>query len=224
MPEKSNTLELSVNYMTNIYAVQANGYWIRNKNTLVTFKGSAGNLGDRVVVGSDFMAQALIPNSGLRRLNAWAYFSWIIQAEEKVPSPEDKAILLREDIGDLAKYKLWLGATAEFNRYFSATVLARKIWQRETVESNPIDSIPGFQIIDLNFLLEDFYVDGLGLALKVENLLDEKYFHPGVMQADSGEIPGKFDADGAWLGSKGIFNSKLPQPGRTISLTLFIDY
>ena len=70
----------------------------------------------------------------------------------------------------------------------------------------------------------DVYRDGLSLTLRVDNVLDERYSHPGIRTADSGNTPGAWTAPGVWDGSDGWYSSRLPQPGRRLLLTLGLDY
>lgn len=67
---------------------------------------------------------------------------------------------------------------------------------------------------------------GLTFHLKVNNLTDEAYFHPGVRGAQSGDTPGSFRGPGGtWVGSGfSYYNSLHAQPGRYVSLGLRIDF
>lgn len=62
------------------------------------------------------------------------------------------------------------------------------------------------------------------LGLKVSNLTNRTYFHPGFAEGNAGDRPGGFDANGDWQGSGGYYNSLLAQPGRTLLFTLRVDF
>ncbi|MCP4219423.1 MAG: TonB-dependent receptor, partial [bacterium] len=64
----------------------------------------------------------------------------------------------------------------------------------------------------------------LSVSLKVDNIFDSEYYHPGIRSANAGDEPGYIDAGGVWQGSNGWYNSLLPQPGRTMYLSLRLKY
>jgi hypothetical protein len=126
--------------------------------------------------------------------------------------------------GDLADHKFWGGATLNWGDRFTATLLARTVGPRPTVLSNPVRGVPGFTTLDLALEARDFGWKGLGLSLRVANLADRRTFHPGLRDAGAGTTPGGFDAAGRWSGSASYYNSLLPQPGRSIQVSLSLAY
>jgi len=76
--------------------------------------------------------------------------------------------------------------------------------------------------MDGNIMYQNLFVDGFSIALKVENIFDTKYFHPGINKANSGTDPGYWSSNG-WQGSKGWNNSLLPQPHRYFTLSLLLN-
>ena len=115
-----------------------------------------------------------------------------------------------------------LGLTADVHRVFAATVLSRCLAVRQTVRTNPVRSVAAYCTVDANLRLKDFAVEGLWLSLRVANILDTRYAHPGVGSADSGTTAGRWVGD-RWQGSEGYFNSLLPQPGRSVGFHLGLD-
>ncbi|MEO1337209.1 MAG: hypothetical protein AAFV29_16325, partial [Myxococcota bacterium] len=150
----------------------------------------------------------------------WAYYSSYLLAQEEVVTADGSSTM--EAIGDLAQHKVFLGMTADIHRTVSATFLSRCFTARNTVTTNPIASMAAYCTLDANIRLRDFVVDGLWMSLRITNLLDTKYAHPGVGSADSGTTPGRWIGE-RWQGSAGYFNSILPQPGRTIGFRLGMD-
>ena len=82
----------------------------------------------------------------------------------------------------------------------------------------------GYGTLDLALHWKDFWTKGLGLSLRVANLLDKAYFHPGLRDAGAGIVPGGFISPGVWRGSGSYYNSLLPQPGRAVEFTLNLDF
>lgn len=221
--ERSQTGEVSLSYQIDVLALQANVYLVDATDVLVNIGGAPRNLGERLVVGTDLGLVALLPVPFLRQLKVWVYYSSYLWAEEETGSAVEGQPSRRRSIPDLAHHKGWFGTTADVNRYLSGTFMGRCISDRETVFSNPVRRVSAYCTLDVNARARDFLVDGLWLSLRIANLLDTRYFHPGVGDANSGERPGRWEGD-RWVGSLGYFNSLLPQPGRSIALHLGLDF
>ncbi len=88
--------------------------------------------------------------------------------------------------------------------------------------TNPVRRVGGFTTLDGALNIDRIHGAAIGLQIAVHNLTDSEYFHPGVRDASAGTEPGKFDSAGAWRGSNGYFSSLLPQPGRSILVSLRI--
>ena len=219
--ERSQTLELSLAYQLDFLALQANAWLVDVSNGLVSANGTPQNVGQRLMAGTDLSAVALFDLPPLRQLKLWMYYSSYLVTEEEVVTADGTTSM--QPIGDLAAHKVFLGVTADVHRLAAATALARCIVDRNTVSTNPVPSVPGYCTVDANVRLRDFAMDGLWFSVRVTNLLDTAYAHPGVGSADTGTTPGRWDGD-TWVGSAGYFNSLLPQPGRAVSVHLGMDY
>lgn len=160
---------------------------------------------DRVAAaGIDAGARVLF-----KQLQAWLYYSRYLQSEERHRQDDAWAA-----IGDLSRDKLWAGVTYDASR-FSATLLGRFAGRRHTVATNPLGQIPWYLTLDVHVMLKDVVFPGVTLALRCANLLDTKYSHPGIGAANSGSDPTVVD--------RGDYNSALPQPRRSLYLTLGLD-
>lgn len=221
-PEKSRTLELSAAWSSPRLNALASAWAVENRDTFVNTANGAANLGDREVAGFDLHAHAIVRGSGRARVKAWGYYSRIFRALEDKHTSEG-AVSGDGPIPDLAWNKLWLGVTATVDDRWIATLRGRWVDERRTIETNPVGSVDAFATVDLNLVARDLASTGIGLSLRVENLADEQYFHPGVRDGNAGTLPGSFDASGNWHGSSGFYNSLLPQGGRTIQLSIHFD-
>ena len=218
--ERSQTVEVGVSYnLLDAIALQTNVWLVDVSNGLVSASGVPQNVGQRRLLGIDVSALALIRLPPLRQLKIWAYYSSYLLAEEEVVLDGDRTMAA---IADLAPHKIFVGVTADVHRVFGATALSRCFTTRQTVSTNPISSVAGYCTVDANLQLREFSVSGLWLSLRVTNILDTKYAHPGVGSADSGDTPGRWVGE-RWEGSAGYFNSILPQPGRTIAFHFGLD-
>ncbi|HOD32748.1 MAG TPA: hypothetical protein PKO12_04685, partial [Holophaga sp.] len=164
----------------------------------------------------------LVPQDWIRQIKLWGSYSRLFKADEDVLDV-DGAKIGTMDIGDLAKDKVLFGATFLFNDRINATLLGRWIGSRETVTTNPIRSVDSYLVADLSF---NAAYKGVTFLLKVNNLTDKHYFHPGVRGAQSGDTPGAFSGTGGtWVGSGfSYYNSLHAQPGRYITLGMKMDF
>jgi outer membrane receptor protein involved in Fe transport len=172
----------------------------------------AHNLGRRRVRGVDYHFTARPRVAGLDRFELWAYGSHLFTAEEGRFDVEGRA-LPGGPIGDLAPNKAWAGATAARGGW-TANVRGRWMSSRRTVSSNPVGRVDGYALADLFVRRRLGGGAGASLGLRVTNLFDETYYHPGVRDASAGLGPGP---------SAGYFNSLLPQPGREVSLVVTLE-
>lgn len=224
-PEKSQTMEVSLGYRKGSISSSASFYHVANTNTVFNLNdGAARNLGDRSVVGLDMQFTALLKPEFMKSLKIWSYPSFILsEEEEKFDGFGDK---IGEDrIGDLAYTKIYAGLTGEVNDKLTLNLRSRYISERQTISSNPVPTIDGYFVMDMNILLTEFIDENISLGVKVTNLFDNQYFHPGLQTADAGVTPGFWDANGlGFTGSASWNNSLLAQPGRVASFSLYFDF
>ena len=223
LPEESRTIEVSGSYQTKRLSALLSFYDVRNDRTIINTASGAANLGERRVDGFDVHVQALLETPFLKQLRVWAYYSRLLSAREKRLDGQGAEIPSGR-IPDLSNDKVYLGVTAVVNDHLSVTLRGRATGRRPTVETNPIREAPGAATFDVSAVGTDLFVKGLGITLKVTNLLDQGVFHPGVRDASAGDTPGAFDATGAWHGSGGYFNSLLPQPGRAALVSAQLSF
>src|SRR6185369_2618373 len=222
-PERSTTTELSGSYTRREFDSLVSVYRVKNYNTFVNTVHTAKNLGDREVIGADYIAQWLLPSTKGRELKAWGSFSHIFRQTEKKLDIFGIARLGQSEgpIGDLAMNKLHFGITSSGTRW-TATLRGRWIDSRDTVDTNPVDRVPSFATLDALLHFDDVLARGVSVSLKATNLTDKTYFEPGVRDANAGTTPGFFAGNGQWIGSGGYFNSLLPQPGRQVFIAIEI--
>jgi outer membrane receptor protein involved in Fe transport len=218
-PERSNTMEVNALYTMRVICNQISIYRVRNRDTFVNTVHTAQNLGDRNIAGFDYQVQSQLSLGGDRQVKLWGYYSRILTANERNLDALG-ADLGTQPVGDLAKNKIHLGATALVGKRLTATLLGRVIGVRDTVASNPVPRVPGYATFD-TFVRYDFPT-GVGFSIGITNLTNRAYFEPGVRDANAGTTPGYFDSNGLWHGSGGYFNSLLPQPGRQFVLGVHI--
>jgi outer membrane cobalamin receptor len=218
-PENSRTVELNLSHTTDHVSNLISAYYVQNYDTITQFAGGASNKGKRKVIGVDYHLRALVRPRHFDSLSVWAYYSYLWSQELSYDANDQE---VRAPIGDLATHQIWLGATAQLAGRVTATLRARGVGDRATVATNPVRSINGAVIFDATVRVEHVGTKALSLALSGQNLLGTRHSDPGIRTADSGDTPGAW-VGGQWQGSAGYYNSRLPQPGRLIMLTLGLD-
>jgi outer membrane receptor for ferrienterochelin and colicins len=219
-PELSKTLEFYVGYTKDNYSIAINPYYNNIEDTIFNLTDGPTNNGVRDIYGFDIHSH-LLTSIADNELKFWAYYSYLDTTEETLDS--EGISTGNREIGDMSDHKIHFGVTGQFlNNRLYATVRGRYYSDRNTIETNPVNTVDSYFTLDANFRYRDFLVNGLELSLRVNNLTDEQYFHPGIRDASSGNTPGFFDDDGNWQGSAGWSNSLLPQPGRSVILSLHI--
>lgn len=222
-PEKSKTYEFSLSKTSEKFSNFVSVYYVKSSDTILNISAGAVNLGQRNVYGLDYHFKAIIPVEKLKQFKVWAYYSYInAKGDEIYDSATDS--YMEADIGDIADHKFYFGATALFDDHWMATLRGRYIGKRDTVYTNPVGSVDSYVTADLNIVMKDYFVKGWGISLKVTNLLDTNYSHPGMREADAGITQGYWDEENNWVGSSGWYNSLMPQPGRAFYLTLNLRY
>ncbi|CAM2007567.1 TonB-dependent receptor plug domain-containing protein [Acanthopleuribacter pedis] len=119
---------------------------------------------------------------------------------------------VESELGDIADIKANLGFNLPFSRYGSLFVRANYVGERTLYSRNPLrDRVQTASHVVVNTNLIFSYKQ-FEIALKVKNLFDKDYFHPGVEGASSG--------DNFTQRSLGFPNSLLPQDRRRWFVTL----
>ncbi|HJU84627.1 MAG TPA: TonB-dependent receptor [Holophagaceae bacterium] len=220
-PERSNTSEVSGSYTLPSFSASLAVYRVKNSGKIQLMGGQVVNSGNQEVTGADLGVQWILPVAFARQWKVWAYYSRYFKAEDSLDTP---AGTVTTRSGDLADDKVWLGTTLVLDSRFSASLLGRLIGSRRTVASNPVGKVGGFGTVDLALNARNLGIKGLGASLRIANLLDRAYDHPGLRDAGAGTTPGGFDPSGNWVGSGSYYNSLLPQPGRAVEFTVTLDF
>jgi len=218
-PEHSRTFELDLSHTTENLLNLVSAWYAQDYDTIVQFAGGASNKGKRDVIGVDYQFRALWRPKHVDSLSVWGYYSYLWSRELVFDASGGSTY---KPIGDLATHKLWLGATAKIDKRITATLRSRAYSDRNTVATNPLGTINGAWIFDGHVQIDHVGTHALSLALTIDNLLGTAYSDPGIRTADSGDEPGHWNGQ-AWVGSAGFYNSRLPQPGRLIMVTVGLD-
>jgi iron complex outermembrane receptor protein len=202
-------------------------YWLHDVSLYYAeydnvIKEEAENAGQRRVHGIEYRGKFQLANpfNNSADLSGYLYYSHTRSRSSIRYDHAGRAWVPGwEDLGDIAPHKLNLGLNIPFNKHLNLNLRANWVSIRDAYLRNPLRAegraIDAYTTLDLNLR----YRRGRwGWALKVLNLFDREYYHPGVEQADSGDD--FFAVDGEPLRARGFRNSLLPQVGRHFLLTL----
>lgn len=213
--ERSQTLEANAQWtIASAIALSGDIYNVSFTDPIVAGGANGAgseNLATRRMVGATLGARLLA-----HPFEVWGYYSRYLKADES--SAADRSV---HAIGDLARDKVWAGATYDRGP-LTASVYGRWIGPRAPVATNPLGTVPAYFTLDANVIVSHIGVEGAWLGLRAANLLDARYSQPGMETAGSGATQGVFGPTG-YVGSQDDFNSRLPQPRRSIFFTLGLD-
>ncbi len=219
VPEESKNLESVLFYSDHLFYISFNPYYSIIENAINNINSIPMNISEREMLGIDLHFTMKYVLSAELDLKVWSYFSYIHTSEERYNN--DAEHIGNSKIGDIAPYKVYFGTNIGYNK-FNLNLRARFISERDNYQSNPVPHTPEYFTLDLNLIAKNI-LKNVSLGLKVNNIFDKTYYHPGIRDANAGIIPGYFDADDNWYGSRGWMNSLLPQPGRAVYLQLMLD-
>lgn len=217
--ETSQTGEINLGYTSKNFNISASTYYNRIENMITDLEAAPENIGELDVLGIDIMTNYNLKIANIDKIRLWCYLSYTITDEQKFDGQGNKTE--KGEIGDIAPIKIYAGLTLKEKNFYS-NIRGRFITERNTVDTNPIDKVDAWGTVDFNIGYNNLFVQGLGISLKINNLLDTKYFHPGIRMANAGNTQGEWKDD-LWHGSQGWSNSLLPQPGRVITFSLHIN-
>lgn len=208
--ERSQTAELQLEGAFNSLTAHAGAYFNQIADPRSTFDDAA--LRARQTVGGELVVRWV--NGPVR---ASAMYSRMFLGREWGTTAAGTEI--ERGLGDIARDKAVLNATYT-DGPFVMSATSRIIGARTTIPTNPVAEIPAYVVLDTNAILKNLPYQGLAFGLRVSNVLDTQYAHPGIGMANAGIGPATFLPNGGYLGSLGVDSSILPQPRRTVMVTV----
>lgn len=210
--ERMHSLEGNATYTFPFLALSGAGWFVDYSKPIIDY----ANRETRQMSGMDLGARLLV-----RPFSVWAYYSRLFHAKQSATRPGDAPDMV-VDTPDVSTNKVWSGATFEKGS-FTATLLGRFMGERNVPQTNPLGPVPGYFVMDFNTTIRNVFVSSMWASFRVTNIFGVRYEHPGTVSAGAGNTPGFTDPTGGWIGSRDIYASRLPQPGRGFYLTLGVD-
>jgi iron complex outermembrane receptor protein len=182
-------------------------------------KEEAENAGERRIYGGEFRSffnfKNIIPKSPI--ITGYLFYSYT-QAISSIHYDHAAGDWVKGEtlLGDIAPHKINAGLNIPILKAFNLNVRGNFVSERLVYSENAL-RVRNYKIapyFTMDAALSCKYKVAT-LSVKVKNLTDASYFHPGLEQADSGDDFSKR--------SLGYRNSLLPQAGRTFMLSLNIE-
>jgi iron complex outermembrane receptor protein len=220
-PERIRTFEWSLAYSKGNFSNSLNVFYNQGYDVIA----GAKNIGERRMMGVEYAGKVVLnrPLDFIHRLKGDLFVSYINSEENRGDSLE------WINTGNMAPIKVKAVLTAYVTRNLSISLQNRWTSKIETVKSNPIEKVDAHFVADGFITYNNLFMEGFSLGIKVYNILNASYFHPGYRNATAGE-DFVFDANGyldqtiVGNGSRGWYNSRLPQPERTLMLSARLTF
>lgn len=188
----------------------------------------AENIGKRTIYGVEYKGRLRMQNPirGSAMLTAYLYYTFTKAMSSVHFDFEKKGGWLEGspvEVGDIAPHKIHLGLNVPLLDVLNVNLRGSWMSERTLYLRNALrdPSRPtGIRNLDGYFTLDTLVSAMYGpvrVGVKATNLLDAKYFHPGVEHADGGD-------DFTAVRSGGYRNSLIPQPGRSLFAVVSLDW
>lgn len=210
-PEEAENLELVWMYRTDHFLHDASLFVAHYENVL---KEEAENAGQRDVQGFEYRGRFSFDNifSNSTKITGNFYYSYAKTTSSIHYDFTAKAWVDGEtELGDIAPHKINASMNVPIGSSWNVNLSANMVSDRTLYSRNPLRTndrkAESYVTFDMNLR---YNYKPFSVALKVKNLFDEAYFHPGAEQADSGDDFSKR--------SLGFRNSLIPQLKRNFML------
>ncbi len=216
-PEKARSAEFIAMYQTAHVLHDVSLYYSSYENVI---KEEAENAGSRNIWGIEYRGRYTLPNfiSNASHISGFFYYTFThvkssIHFNHTSGQWEDGDT----ELGDIAPHKINAGMNVPLQKRWNLNLRGNFVSRRKLYSRNPLraqeKTLDPYLVLNgaLSYTYRPFMV-----TVKVLNLLNKTYSHPGVEQADSG--------DDFTSRSLGFRNSLIPQPGRSFVFRFSINY
>ena len=215
-PERARNIELILMHQTEGLFHDLSLYRSHYENVI---KEEAENAGTRDVWGVEYRARYNLPNfiAGAPDVSGYFHYTFThvtssIYFDQELGAWKDG----ETELGDIAPHKVGVGATLPVSRRWHVNLRGNFVGRRQVYSGNPLRAegrtIPPYFVLNGAVGYAHRMVTA---TLKVSNLLNKTYDHPGVEGAGSG--------DDFSMRSMDFQNSLIPQPGRSFTVMVGLN-
>jgi len=216
-PEKAQNLEFIAMHQMNRLFHEISLYRAHYKDVI---KEEAENAGERDIYGFEYRAKTSFSNFISNSSDITTYFNYSFTKSISSLHYNHGLSAWEEgdtELGDIAPHKFNIGLNMPIGKQWNLNVSGNFVGDRKLYTRNPLRGQG--EALDSYFTLNGvigYQYEPFDISLKVLNILDEHYFHPGVEAANSG--------NDFTQRSKGYMNSIIPQAGRSFWLNVGISF
>lgn len=205
-PEEIMSVDIGTIYTSGNFSVDITGFY----NTVTNSVLQGANMPDKIITGSEIKLNYLMKDLGpvLNKLKAHFNISLIDARFDSTFTSVYDTTRTSDLVGDIAPMKFNLILDADLVEHVHLNFRVNYVGEKETVISNPVEKVDGYMLLNTSIQLRNLFNSKLVMFANINNILDEKYYHPGWDAASAGEDLTK--PSGGW------YSSRLPQPGRTM--------
>ncbi len=216
-PEEARNIELIFMYQQPLWVHDISLFYAHYDNVI---KEELENAGEREVYGAEYRGRFEFENFIPRapEITGNLYYTYT-HSESAIHYDHalDEWVDGATELGDIAPHKVNLAINLPFTPRWNFNLRANwrsdtTLYTRNALRDDGVE-IPSHTVVDATLGYRRAPID---IRFKVRNLFDEDYFGPGIGAADAGN---DFSQR-----SLGYWNSLIPQPGRSIWLTLRFDF
>ena len=182
-------------------------------------KEEAENAGKRDIYGFEYRSKFAFENSGpISDVSGYFYYTYT-KAKSSIHYNHSAGTWEEgeDDLGDIAPHKVNFGLNLPVMEQSNLFLSGNYVSKQDLYLRNPLraknEKLDSYLVMNCNIR---YVFVPFSISLRILNLLDCEYFHPGVDAADAGD---DFEHR-----SLGFHNSLLPQPGRSFVLNITVDF
>lgn len=215
-PEKVQHVEAVVMYQSKRLLHDVSLFYDSYKNVI---KEEAENAGKRQVYGAEYrlMFNLNNPLSESLKIQGFANYTYVMTKSHIIWDPVSSSWVDGEaEVGDIAPHKVHFGINWPVKKNLNFYINSSYNSTKELYMRNPI-RLRG-EKLDANIVLNTtirYNYKLFTFGLKVNNILNNEYYHSGVESANAGD-----DFNNR---STGWYNSLIPAPGRSLMFILGIN-
>ena len=228
-PEEMSNLEAIYIHQRSHWLHEFSVYLSRFRNVIQEEPIPEGLSENRKVTGFEYRGRFTLDNyfNDADSISCYVYYTYT-DAQSDIHysynrDSEDNVIGWQSgqsDTGDIAPHKLQAGVDLPINSYLSWNVRVNYHSKTKLYSRNPLRTVDrdldAYTIVNTNV---NWQLDSVTFVAKVNNLFDERYFVPG-QEASNG---GNTETEAAGI-PVGFFSSLAPQPGRSYSLSIAVNF
>lgn len=219
-PERASNLEFIATHQTD-RVMHDISFFLADYNNVIA---GSENVGGRNIFGVEYKGKFRIPNFLENSSDISGSFNYTFtdsRSDMQYDNVTGVWNLMPGETGDIAPHKVNLAVNIPIRRSWNVSFLANWVSERNLFSENPLraDSNPSrmmnrkaesYAKVDANILYEN---ERYEFGLKIENIFEEEYLHPGAEGAGSGD---DFSSD-----FDGFQNSLIPQVKERVYSVVF---